>query len=165
VYISDDRNTIVLLCQTYPQKYNRRHLFLAQPMKYVYISWDYINLVCCRLNLFIKSFTIVSLINSLQIIKVCLCSMLSECASFSEAEINEMHHSFRSLYIGLIVWPTRTTWHSDSIHWCIKFVDGHPHLRCLLFHTFTWEGQSLHLIAATKNLVAQHFPFSSMQVL
>ena len=58
---------------------------------------------------------------------------------------------FHSLYIELLLWPTRTTWHSDSIHWCIKFVDGHPLLRCLLFHTFAWENISSHLIAATKS--------------
>jgi hypothetical protein len=59
--------------------------------------------------------------------------------------------AFHFLYIGLILWPTGTTWHSDSIYWCIKFVDGHPLLRCLLFHSFAWEGHPSHLIAGTKS--------------
>jgi hypothetical protein len=150
VYISDERNIIVLLYHTHPQKYYPTSSLPRTANEICFISWDDINLLCW-LGLFIKSFTIVSLINCLQIIKACLCVMLSECASFSEAEINEIHNSFHSWYIGHILWPTRTTWHSDSIYWCIKFVDGHPLLSCLLFHNFTWESQSSHLIAATKS--------------
>jgi hypothetical protein len=45
-------------------------------------------------------------------------------------QLNDMRHSFPFLYLGLILWPTGTTWHSESIHWSIKLVDGHPFLRC-----------------------------------
>jgi hypothetical protein len=55
------------------------------------------------LGLFIKSFAIVSLINSLQRIKAYLYFKLNECTSFSEAQVNDRHHSFSFLYLELIL--------------------------------------------------------------